>query len=365
MSVTNIPNVTNWSVTPQNGQVGYFALMNTWLSESTAVIASLQTAITAQNTANVEVNQLAIQTENNANIAASVGNYQGVWSDLVTYSKSMGVSVGSLYYISKVDNNLNHVVTDTNYWLPNPINDKLDKDFSILMDKTTPTDTDIFVISEVSGLIKKLSWTNIKASLDSLYVKLTGNQSIDGIKTFTSSPIVPTPTAQDNSTKAATTAYVDGKMVLSTAVTASGTAIDFTSIPSWVDRITIMFNGVSTIGSSFIQVQLGDSEGIENTGYACSYATFSASTLNSNQSATGFPIYVLNSSDSKNGSLILTRLNSNTWVGNGGFQSSGANPVTIAMGSKTLSATLDRVRITTVNGADTFDGGSINIMYEG
>ena len=188
MAVTNIPNITNWSVTPQNGQVGYFTLMNTWLSESTAVLASLQTAINAQNTANSEINDLAIQTENNANIAASVGNYQGVWSNLVTYSKSMGVSVGNLYYISKVDSNLNHAVTDTNYWLYNPINDKLDKDFSVLADKTTPSDSDIFATRETGGLLKKLSWANLKATLktyfDTLYVSLTGNQTISGTKTF-------------------------------------------------------------------------------------------------------------------------------------------------------------------------------------
>jgi hypothetical protein len=29
-----------------------------------------------------------------------------------------------------------------------------------------------------------------------------------------------------------------------------------------------------------------------------------------------------------------------------------------------LSGTLDRVRITTANGTDTFDAGSINILYE-
>jgi hypothetical protein len=30
-----------------------------------------------------------------------------------------------------------------------------------------------------------------------------------------------------------------------------------------------------------------------------------------------------------------------------------------------LSGTLDRIRLTTVNGSDTFDAGSINIIYEG
>ena len=66
MAVTNIPNVQNWTVTPQNGQAGYFTLMNTWLGQSTLVIASLQAAIVAQNKANSEINTLAIQTENNA-----------------------------------------------------------------------------------------------------------------------------------------------------------------------------------------------------------------------------------------------------------------------------------------------------------
>lgn len=61
MAVTNIPNVQNWTVTPQNGQSGYFDLMNTWLGQSTLVIASLQSAITAQNLANAEINTLASQ----------------------------------------------------------------------------------------------------------------------------------------------------------------------------------------------------------------------------------------------------------------------------------------------------------------
>lgn len=58
--VTTIPNVKNWSVTPQNGELNYFTLMNTWLSESTAVIASLNNAINAQNIANEEINQIAL-----------------------------------------------------------------------------------------------------------------------------------------------------------------------------------------------------------------------------------------------------------------------------------------------------------------
>jgi len=213
MAVTIIPNVTNWGVTPQNGQVGYFTLMNTWLSESTAVIASLQTAIDAQNAANSEINALSIQVANNATVATGLANFQGAWSSIITYSKGQSIesTTGSkIYYISKVDSNLNHSVTDTNYWLYNPINDKLDKDFSALADKTTPADSDIFATRETGGLLKKLSWANIKASLDSLYVKLTGNQTIAGVKTFSSSPIVPTPTTNN---QVANKAYVDSKAI--------------------------------------------------------------------------------------------------------------------------------------------------------
>ena len=124
MAVTNIPNVQNWTVTPQNGQSGYFDLMNTWLGQSTLVIASLQSAITAQNAANSEINTLASQAENNAIIATGLANYQGEYSASTTYSKGQSTSVGTLYYISKVDGNSNHAVTDTNYWVANPINDK-------------------------------------------------------------------------------------------------------------------------------------------------------------------------------------------------------------------------------------------------
>ena len=179
--VTNIPNVQNWTVTPQNGQPSYFTLMNTWLGQSTLVIASLQTAIVAQNKANSEINALAIQTENNAIVANGLANFQGAWSNSIAYSKGQSIEYPSgskIYYISKVDNNLNHAVTDTNYWLYNPINDKLDKDFSLLTDKTTPIDTDILAIRETGGLLKKLSWANLKATLASLFVSKDANGNV-------------------------------------------------------------------------------------------------------------------------------------------------------------------------------------------
>jgi hypothetical protein len=147
--------------------------------------------------------------------------------------------------------------------------------------------------------------------------------------------------------------------------TTSGTSIDFTSIPSWVKRITVMFNGVSTSGTSNILVQLGDSGGVENTGYVGASSVTSTSSTSSSYT-TGFGIRSHDQSTFvTSGAFTLTNVSSNIWIAFGTF----ANPTTaivtgVSGGTKTLSDVLDRIRVTTVNGTDTFDAGSINILYE-
>ena len=158
------------------------------------------------------------------------------------------------------------------------------------------------------------------------------------------------------------------KLVRGTAVTCAGqTSIDFTGIPSWAKRITVMFNGVSTSGSSIIQIQLGDSGGIENTNY--SGQAWAAST-NSGVVTTG--LYTSTSNAAGNiwsGVVQFVLLTGTTWVGTGILNITQAGNVGAqTMSVKTLSDTLTQVRITTVNGTDTFDtvpsAGSINILYE-
>jgi len=152
---------------------------------------------------------------------------------------------------------------------------------------------------------------------------------------------------------------VSGTAVAST----SGTSVDFTGIPSWAKRITVMFSGVSTNGTSNPQIQIGDSGGIENTGYLGSSGfgtTFGLST-------TGFSIGPSTSAASIfSGIATITLLDpaTNTWAYAGNYGYSNAGGVAVAGGAKPLSATLDRLRITTVNGTDTFDAGTINILYE-
>ena len=153
-----------------------------------------------------------------------------------------------------------------------------------------------------------------------------------------------------------------GQLTLATAQNASGTAVDFTGIPSWVKRITVMFSAVSTNGSSIPMIQIG-SGSVTSTGYESQGWT---SNTNNTSNTTGFIIGGISfASYVYDGIAVLTLLNatSNLWVisVNGAGLSTGAF---VAGGNKTLSGTLDRVRITTVNGIDTFDAGTINISYE-
>jgi hypothetical protein len=157
-------------------------------------------------------------------------------------------------------------------------------------------------------------------------------------------------------------------LTLATAVaTTSGTFVDFTGIPSWVKRITVMFNGVSTNGTSPYLIQLGDSGGIETTGYGSSCA-YTGTTIDGSTSTSGFlTAFAVGASSQVGGTSVLCLVSGTSWVSTGTFIyniSSPSNFVGVSGGAKTLSATLDRVRITTVNGTDTFDAGSINIMYE-
>jgi hypothetical protein len=157
-----------------------------------------------------------------------------------------------------------------------------------------------------------------------------------------------------------------GSLITSGTVQAStsGTSIDFTGIPSWVKRITVMFNGVSTSGTSFLQVQLGDSGGIETTGYnsLMSYIT-NATPVTSNGTAGFLVSTVAIATQSSSGMYVFTTLGSNIWVGAGNINDTTARGG-FGSGTKTLSDTLTQLRITTVNGTDTFDAGSINILYE-
>ena len=189
---------------------------------------------------------------------------------------------------------------------------------------------------------------------------------------FTNNPTAPTRTAGDNSTKLATTEYVDRKFMRGTAVaTTSGTAIDFTGIPSWAKRITVLFNQVGINNSDKILLRVG-SGSIVTSGYtsACS-ALYSAGDGVGNGIGTNTTGFLFDTNDGAfalSGSVEIFNLSGNLYVSNGsiGSVSGSATPMNqLQTGTITLSGALDRIRLTTVSGTAVFDGGSINIMYEG
>ena len=141
----------------------------------------------------------------------------------------------------------------------------------------------------------------------------------------------------------------------------SGTSIDFTGIPSWVKRITVMFNGVSLSGTSDFLVQIGAGS-VTSSGYASSAELGGTATA----STAGFIAKAGTAANTYSGLFTIATLGSNIWVATSVIRQGNTAGGTGGAGSGniSLSGTLDRVRITTVNGTDTFDAGSINILYE-
>lgn len=141
----------------------------------------------------------------------------------------------------------------------------------------------------------------------------------------------------------------------------SGTAIDFTGIPSWVKRVTVMLQGVSLSGTSLFLVQLGTSGGLQTTGYVSGTGDRAGETT----STAGF---VLNrtgvAANTYSATVPICLYSTNAWITSGVINRVTDGFANQFAGAVTLSGTLDRIRITTVNGTDTFDAGSINIMYE-
>ena len=177
-------------------------------------------------------------------------------------------------------------------------------------------------------------------------VGTSGNQTIAGTKTFSTQPVLPNAPALQTLT-----------------ATASGTGVEFTSIPSWVKKITVMMHGTSTNGSSNLRFQIGPSGGVETSGYLSSSAIGTTYGLD----AGGFSLTSnITSASISSGiaTFVLMDSATNLWAYSATTGYSNAAGAGVAGGSKALAGTLSRLKLTTVNGADTFDAGSINILWE-
>jgi hypothetical protein len=150
-------------------------------------------------------------------------------------------------------------------------------------------------------------------------------------------------------------AITSGTAVAST----SGTSIDFTGLPSWVKRITVMFREVSQTGTDNFLIQLGTASGPITSGYISSCSGGASPT-----STAGFIVAEDTAAEKDIGQLVISIFSTSSWIATGTFTRSGSTAIRNSAGQLTGAGTIDRVRITTVGGTNTFDFGSINILYE-
>jgi hypothetical protein len=166
---------------------------------------------------------------------------------------------------------------------------------------------------------------------------------------------------------AVTPAKLSQPLTLATAqASTSGTFIDFTAIPSWVKRITVMLDAVSFAGTAHMLIQIG-SGSLTTSGYA-SLSTFlqgTTTTAGAISSSAGFVVYMGAAANIVTGTFVLNLVGYNTWLGQGIGVYSNSGAQMFAAGNVALSGALDRVRVTRSDASDTFDAGAVNIMYEG
>lgn len=170
-------------------------------------------------------------------------------------------------------------------------------------------------------------------------------------------------TTAEIASAAVTPAKISQPLTLVTTKTASGTAVEFTDIPSWVSRITVAWSGLSTNGTARVILQIGSGSYVTSS-YLGSI-TQGSTAVQAETFSTGFMLDIMgNAAGVRHGHVFLTKISTNDWVCS---VTSGRSDATVSAaagaGSRSLSGALDRVRITT-NGSDTFDAGVVNIIYE-
>lgn len=144
----------------------------------------------------------------------------------------------------------------------------------------------------------------------------------------------------------------------------TGVAVDFVGIPSTARRLTVMFAGVATNGSSVPLVQLG-SGSLQTTGYVGSIAGIANGVPPATASPTaGFGIYSTSSANLLHGQMTLSHMGNNVWTSEHHLSLPSGGVVLTGSGGVALGGVLDRLRVTPTNGVDTFRAGIINLAWE-
>jgi len=184
----------------------------------------------------------------------------------------------------------------------------------------------------------------------------------DATQTLTNKTLT-SPTITGAVVSSMASSVITSRTAVSNPTSPASASIDFISIPSWVKRITVMFNGISTSATADVIVQLGTgaTPTYTTSGYLGSCSVQSGTVENF---TTGYKVVISNAAASVwHGNIVIDNVTGNTWAQSAVLGNSNAAGVRTSGGSIPLGAALTAVRITT-NSTDTFDLGSINILYE-
>jgi hypothetical protein len=182
---------------------------------------------------------------------------------------------------------------------------------------------------------------------------------------FTGKPTAPLPAADSNDGQLATTAWVQSAksdLTLDSVKTATGLVnVDFLNIPPGVKRLTLIGSSVSTNGTHLVIVQLGTSSGF----HVSNYLGHPANVGDAGYRNQGFAIDGLTAGAAvRHFQVTLIQLDAGLWVAGSTLARSDTGGSMASGGSVQLSGVLDRLRLTTVAGADTFDSGKVSVLYE-
>jgi hypothetical protein len=225
----------------------------------------------------------------------------------------------------------------------------------VVQDETDP-DTTPFVVTNTGSV-------GIGTTVPATKLAVNGTISTDTIAEYTSAAGV----------------TIDGVVVKDSAIagdylriaaktvqaTTTGTSVTFNSIPNWVRRVTVMFNGVSTDNTSPLLVKLGTGGGIASTGYASTGARLAAAGTTVDSSTAGFLINSTSAADAVSGTLVISAVDPTNYIYAADHTvKDGTTAVMTGAGNVTLGNLMTQLSITTVTGTANFDAGSINVLYE-
>lgn len=236
---------------------------------------------------------------------------------------------------------------------------------------TTTVASDHSKIFEVTGaktitLVAALAGYRVgvkSAAGDIITVDTSGAETIDG-ETSATVPANGLTWFYANAAADGYTHNPDYRPVLGTELSASGnTSLEFTGIPSWVTKIDIMVDSLSSNTADIIGVELGDASSWEQTDYVGGGTGIGVSVTSYNYSSRFVFANSNADADVFHGIVSLTKMDtSNTWIASLQIGESASANINIGSGRKTLTGALTRVRVIS-NGVDTFDLGSANVRY--